>query len=50
MIIVNRFYDTAARVDSIAEILDQLVIDESKLNEEELKFLQKVLSMDQAIS
>ena len=50
VIIVNRFYDTAARVDSIAEILDQLVIDESKLNEEELKFLQKVLSMDQAIS
>ena len=50
VIVVNRFYDTAARMDSIAEILDQLTIDESNLNEEELKFLQKVLTMDQASS
>ena len=43
VIVVNRFYDTAARMDSIAEILDQLTIDESNLNEEELKFLQEFL-------
>lgn len=50
VIVVNRFYDTAARMDSIAEILDQLSIDESNLNDEELKFLQKVLTMDQTSS
>ena len=44
VIVVNRFYNTAARMDSIAEILDQLAIDESNLNEEELKFLQQVLT------
>ncbi|MEM6723281.1 MAG: hypothetical protein AAF598_04535 [Bacteroidota bacterium] len=41
MIVINKFYDTEARVNTMLDILSGITIDESKLEPNLLQFLKK---------
>ena len=42
IVIVNRFFDTESRINTLLDILTSLGVDESKLSEASLEFYQKV--------
>ena len=41
MIVINKFYDTEARVNTMLDILSGIAVDESKLETNLLQFLKK---------
>ena len=40
VVVINKYFDTESRINSLLEILGQIEIDESKLSEKSLEFLQ----------
>lgn len=45
IVVINKFYDTEARINCLLEILDILTVEEEKLNEENLKTYKKLRSV-----
>ena len=40
VVVINKYFDTETRINSLLEILSQIELDESKLSEKSLEFLQ----------
>lgn len=41
VVVVNKFFETEGRINTLLEILGQIGVDESRLSEASLKFLKK---------
>ncbi|MEZ5022943.1 MAG: hypothetical protein R2728_06710 [Chitinophagales bacterium] len=46
VIVINKFYDTEARINCLLEILNDVLILEDNLDEKELKFYNQLLSIN----
>jgi hypothetical protein len=42
VVVINKYFDTEARINSLLDILSQVEIDESKLSEKSVQFLEQV--------
>jgi len=42
IIVINKFYDTEARINSLLDVLGKIEVDESKLTEKPLEFYTKL--------
>jgi len=40
VVVINKYFETESRINSLLEILSQIELDESKLSEKSLEFLQ----------
>ena len=40
VVVINKYFDTEARINSLLDILSQMELDASKLSEKSLEFLQ----------
>jgi hypothetical protein len=40
VVVINKYFDTESRINSLLEILSQIELDESKLSEKSIEFLQ----------
>ena len=40
--VVNKYFDTESRINSLLDILSQVELDESKLSEKSLEFFQQI--------
>lgn len=45
VIVINKFYDTEARINCLLEILNDVLILEDNLDEKELKFYESLLKL-----
>lgn len=43
VIVINKFYDTEARINCLLEILNDVLINEDSLEEKDLKYYQSLL-------
>lgn len=44
VIVINKFYDTEARINCLIDLMGEVLILEDNLDEKQLRFLQKILA------
>lgn len=42
VLVINKYFDTESRINSLLDILSQIVIDPAKLSEKSLEFLEQI--------